>query len=145
MFTFRAWPLVALYAVWYVYDRNSPHEGGKRVQFFRHWVVWKYFRDFFPLKLVKTADLDPSKNYLFACHPHGVLCVSHFGSFATEATGFSKMFPGIYPHLLVLDGHFQFPLYRDYFMTVGKFYVYAYVHLVAYITSPTYSSVCGLN
>ena len=118
---FRVWPLCILYLIWYVYDRKTPHQGGRRIQYFRHWKVWDYFRDFFPLTLKKTCDLDPSKNYLFALHPHGVLCVSHFCSFATEATGFSKLFPGITPHLIVLDGHFNFPLYREYFMTIGEF------------------------
>lgn len=118
---YRAWPIVAVYAVWYIYDRKTPFRGSRRVRFFRYWKVWEYFRDFFPLHLMKTVDLDPEKNYLFACHPHGVLCVSHFCSFATEATGFTKLFPGISPHLIVLDGHFTFPLYRDYFMTTGGF------------------------
>lgn len=116
----RAWPLTLVYLVWYLYDRQSPYQGGKRVQFFRTARVWNYFRDFFPLTLYKYCDLDPDKNYLFALHPHGVLCVSHFCCFATEATGFSELFPGITPHLLVLDGHFQFPLYRDYMMTTGR-------------------------
>ncbi|KAF6030964.1 MOGAT1 [Bugula neritina] len=116
----RLWPLTLVYLAWYLYDRLSPHKGGRRVEAIRRWKVWEHFRDYFPLKLVKTCDLDPHKNYLFACHPHGVLCVSHFGNFATEATGFSKLFPGIDPHLIVLDGQFQFPLYREYFMTTGS-------------------------
>lgn len=28
-------------------------------------------KDYFPIALVKTADLDPSKNYVFGYHPHG--------------------------------------------------------------------------
>ncbi|KAF6026873.1 MOGAT2 [Bugula neritina] len=128
----RLWPLVMIYAVWYIYDRDTPHSGGRRLQAMRNSKLWTYFRDFFPLKLVKTCDLDPNKNYLFACHPHGVLCVSHFGNFATEDTGFSKLFPGIDPHLFVLDGHFQFPLYRDYIMGYGIVMIY-------------YSCICGCN
>lgn len=27
--------------------------------------AWKYFADFFPIKLVKTAELSPDKNYIF--------------------------------------------------------------------------------
>ena len=46
------------------------------------------------MTLVKTADLDPDKSYLFGFHPHGVISLSAFCTFATEALGFSKVFPG---------------------------------------------------
>ncbi|XP_067949032.1 2-acylglycerol O-acyltransferase 2-like [Watersipora subatra] len=115
----RWWPLVAVYLVWFVYDRNTPSSGGRRMQAVRNSSLWKCFRDYFPLTLVKSCDFDTKKNYIFALHPHGVLCVSQFCSFATEGTGFSKLFPGLTPHLLVLDGHFLFPVYRDYVMTTG--------------------------
>ena len=28
-------------------------------------------KNYFPMTLVKTLDLDPSKNYVFGYHPHG--------------------------------------------------------------------------
>lgn len=74
----------------------------------------------FVLQLVKTAALDPSQNYLFGFHPHGVLVVGAFSNFCTEATGFSRLFPGLKPHLLMLPCWFQVPLFRDYIMTSGK-------------------------
>ncbi|KAF3813980.1 hypothetical protein GH733_018012 [Mirounga leonina] len=40
--------------------------------------------------LVKTAELDPSGNYLFSFHPHGVLVTGAFSNFCAEATGFSN-------------------------------------------------------
>ena len=46
------------------------------------------------MTLVKTADLDPDKSYLFGFHPHGVISISAFCTFATEALGFSRTFPG---------------------------------------------------
>ncbi len=36
-----------------------------------------------------------------------------FGSFATEAAGFSKKFPGITTHLITLGINFWFPIHRD--------------------------------
>jgi 2-acylglycerol O-acyltransferase 2 len=36
------------------------------------------------------VDLDPKKNYLFAYHPHGILSIGAFLSFATEALGKSE-------------------------------------------------------
>lgn len=40
-------------------------------------------------QLVKSADPDPSWNYLFGFHPHGVLVSGACSNFCTEATGFS--------------------------------------------------------
>lgn len=42
-----------------------------------------------------------------------------FSNFATEATGFSKTFPGIKPFLLTLNSNFNIPLYRDYILSLG--------------------------
>ena len=46
------------------------------------------------MSLVKTADLDPDKAYVFGFHPHGVISLSAFCTFGTEALEFSKVFPG---------------------------------------------------
>ena len=42
------------------------------------------------LQLVKTAHLDPSRNYLAGFHPHGVLATGAFTNLCTESTGFSS-------------------------------------------------------
>ena len=36
--------------------------------------MWKLNAAFYPVTMVKTADLDPKKNHLVCCHPHGILC-----------------------------------------------------------------------
>lgn len=70
--------------------------------------------------MVKTAELDPAKNYIFGFHPHGVLVAGAFLNFCTEATGFSTLFPGLTPHLLMLTLWFRVPFFRDYLMSGGK-------------------------
>ena len=40
-------------------------------------------------------------------------------TFGTEATGFSKAFPGLKPHLLTLTTNFQMPFYRDILLAMG--------------------------
>ncbi|MBZ3884680.1 2-acylglycerol O-acyltransferase 2-B [Sciurus carolinensis] len=115
----RAWILVVLYLLWLYGDRNTPRVGGRRSAWVRNWAIWRHFRDYFPISLVKTAELDPCRNYLFGFHPHGVLVVGAFGNFCTEATGFSRLFPGLRPHLLMLPCWFQIPIFRDYIMTSG--------------------------
>ncbi|MBN3280324.1 DGAT2 acyltransferase, partial [Polyodon spathula] len=71
------------------------------------------------LQLIKTHALLPSRNYIFGYHPHGIFCFGAFCNFGTEATGFSKKFPGIRPHLATLAGNFRLPLLRDYLMSGG--------------------------
>ncbi|KAI4871547.1 hypothetical protein NFI96_030373 [Prochilodus magdalenae] len=71
-------------------------------------------------QLIKTHNLLPSRNYIFGYHPHGIFCFGAFCNFSTEATGFSKKFPGIRPSLATLAGNFRLPLLRDYMMFGGE-------------------------
>uniref|UniRef100_A0A8D0BI69 Acyltransferase n=1 Tax=Salvator merianae TaxID=96440 RepID=A0A8D0BI69_SALMN len=115
----RFWLISALYAAWWAFDWETPSKGGRRIQCIRNWPGWRYMRDYFPVKLVKTADLDPGKNYIFGFHPHGVLVAGAFLNFCTEATGFSKIFPGLTPHMMLLNLWFRVPFFRDYVMSGG--------------------------
>ncbi|KAM3837605.1 2-acylglycerol O-acyltransferase 2-A-like [Vipera latastei] len=114
----RFWLISALYAAWWALDWDTPRKGGRRSHWMRNWVIWRYMKDYFPITLVKTADLDPSKNYIFGLHPHGILVIGIF-NFYTEATGFSKQFPGLKPHPMTLNIFFRVPFFRDFFMSVG--------------------------
>ncbi|XP_035004903.2 2-acylglycerol O-acyltransferase 2 isoform X6 [Hippoglossus stenolepis] len=40
-----------------------------------------------------------------------------FGNFCTESTGFSRLFPGLTSHLLMLPFWFRVPLFREYIMS----------------------------
>ncbi|XP_078736324.1 diacylglycerol O-acyltransferase 2 [Lampetra fluviatilis] len=110
------WPIATLYLAWLVIDWRTPHRGGRRTNWVRNWGVWNYFRDYFPIKLVKTCDLSPSRNFVIGYHPHGVMCIGAFINFCTEATGFAQLFPGIHPYVATLAGNFRIPLYREYLM-----------------------------
>jgi hypothetical protein len=57
-----------------------------------YWGQASYFKG---SDLVKTADLDPSKRYVFAGHPHGLLGNAYFLAFCTNQLGFEDKFPGI--------------------------------------------------
>jgi len=87
---------------------------------FRGLKVWKMFAKYFPLDLIKTVDLDPSRNYLFCAHPHGLVCNGAFGSFATDGLGFNKLFPGLSPHLLTVEFYYWMPFTREFFLSLGK-------------------------
>ena len=94
--------IAILYAVWVIYDRQVSSQGGRRLQWFRKLSIWRYLRDYFPVTLVKTADLDPRRNYIMGYHPHGVIGAGAFVNFGTEGNKFSEVFPGITPYLLTL-------------------------------------------
>jgi len=76
-------------------------------------------KDYFPARLIKTAELDASRNYISGYHPHGVISIGAFLNFVTEATGFSKIFPNIKPYLLTLDVNFKLPIHRDILLSGG--------------------------
>lgn len=120
MFT-SLWPLSALYFVWLVLDWQTPERGGRKHRFVRRWRVWEHFRDFFPIKLVKTAELNPNKNYILGCHPHGIMSAGAFACFSTESCGFADMFPGVRASLAILAGLFRIPLFREYIMSAGLY------------------------
>ncbi|XP_041483496.1 2-acylglycerol O-acyltransferase 2-B-like [Lytechinus variegatus] len=118
LFTSYYW-LVLLLAGWIFYDRHTPCRGGRRSDWIRRWKLWVHMRNYFPINLIKTAELDPEKNYLMGFHPHGIMSMGAFVSFGTEACGFSEKFPAMRPLLLTLGGWFNFPLARDYIMSAG--------------------------
>uniref|UniRef100_A0A3Q3VWT5 Acyltransferase n=1 Tax=Mola mola TaxID=94237 RepID=A0A3Q3VWT5_MOLML len=115
----RFWLISVLYSVWWFFDYDTPSQGGRRMHFMCGSRLWKYMRDYFPIKLVKTADLDPRHNYVMGFHPHGVLVAGAFTNFCTYATGFRRLFPGLTSYLLMLPLWFRAPFFRDYIMCAG--------------------------
>ncbi|XP_038618132.1 diacylglycerol O-acyltransferase 2 [Tachyglossus aculeatus] len=119
LFCTDCWLIAVLYFTWLVFDWNTPKKGGRRSKWVRNWAVWRYFRDYFPIRLVKTHDLLTNRNYIFGYHPHGILGLGAFCNFSTEATGVGKKFPGIRPYLATLAGNFRMPVLREYLMSGG--------------------------
>ncbi|KZC09827.1 PREDICTED: 2-acylglycerol O-acyltransferase 2-A-like [Dufourea novaeangliae] len=106
-----------LYFVWMYYDWDTCNKGGRNAR----WITWlrncgwsHYFCNYFPLKLVKTTDLDPSKKYLFCSFPHGILSTGVFGAFGSDVLGCRELFPGLDIRVVILDQHFKIPLFREY-------------------------------
>ena len=94
------WPLGAVYLTWvYFVDLETFSRGGRRMEFVRNNIFFRYLRDYFPVTLVKTSELDPSRNYIFGYHPHGMFPDGLALSFGSEALQFSKTFPGIVPYI----------------------------------------------
>eukprot|EP00128_Syssomonas_multiformis_P018907 Colp12_sorted_trinity150504_noHs@33052 len=109
---------LAAYVVFICLD-NAPSHGGRRVEWLRRLKWWKHYRDYFPSVLIKTAELDPKKNYIFGYHPHGIISLGAWGNFATEANDFAGKFPGITLSLLTLTTNFRIPIWRDVLLAMG--------------------------
>ncbi|GAA6032011.1 hypothetical protein JCM8097_003387 [Rhodosporidiobolus ruineniae] len=113
------WPLIIAYLVWvFCFDR-APIHGGRPQQWLRKSRLWVWFAEYYPVSLIKTADLPSNRKYIFGYHPHGVIGMGAITNFGTDATGFSRLFPGIRPHLLTLSSNFQLPLYRELLLCMG--------------------------
>ncbi|XP_053097020.1 2-acylglycerol O-acyltransferase 2 isoform X1 [Pangasianodon hypophthalmus] len=115
----RFWLVSVLYATWWFVDWDTPSHGGRKIPFMCRLPVWSYMRDYFPIQLVKTVDLDPRQNYVLGFHPHGILVSGAFTNFCTQATGFEQLFPGLRSYLLMLPLWFRAPFFRDYIMYAG--------------------------
>nr|XP_033814739.1 diacylglycerol O-acyltransferase 2-like [Geotrypetes seraphini] len=113
------WPLLVLYCIWWIIDWKTPEKGGRKSQWVSQWAMWKHLKDYFPIQLLKTADLLPSENYILSCHPHGIMSIGALCNFGIDRRGFSKVFPGLKPYLTTLNGNFRVPLFRDYVLAVG--------------------------
>jgi len=113
------WWMSLCYLCWYVGDHTVCNRGGRRVDWFRKAQIWRHFRNFFPVTVVKTAELPDDHNYIMGYHPHGILCAGATATFATEGTDWSQLFPALTPYLLTLEILFKLPFYREIFLCSG--------------------------
>ncbi|GAA5866383.1 hypothetical protein JCM5296_006695 [Sporobolomyces johnsonii] len=113
------WPLIIAYLTWVFFIDAAPIKGGRPQAWLRRCRIWVWFAGYFPVSLIKTADLPPDRKYVFGYHPHGVIGMGAIANFGTDATGFSRLFPGLKPHLLTLASNFHLPLYREILLGLG--------------------------
>lgn len=123
--------------IFYILRWDDAPTTGKKQPFMRYWKMWRHFTNYFPCRLVKTHNLDPTGKYVFCYHPHGIISLGAFGNFATDATGttliqythtrpikcdpgFSRKFPGIDLRLLTLQLNFYCPFLREILLNMGK-------------------------
>lgn len=121
-FLYSHYYVIVLYAIWYFVSRNYGSQGGRRIQLLRNLQIWNYYAKYFPINLIKTAELDPNKNYLCGFHPHGYFA-GFCTNFLTEATGFSLKFPNLKPWTLIHRASFKIPIHREVVLALGLFIV----------------------
>ncbi|KAF2133903.1 diacylglycerol O-acyltransferas-like protein 2B [Dothidotthia symphoricarpi CBS 119687] len=114
------WPILLPYTVYCLFS-NAGQSGelSFRSERIRRLPVWSLFASYFPARLHRSQELEPTRKYIFGYHPHGIISHGAFAAFATEALGFSQLFPGITNALLTLDSNFRYPIYREYALRLG--------------------------
>lgn len=114
------WPLLLPYLIYVLVSKAGTNGTlSHRSERLRRLPIWSLFASYFPARLHRSQELPPTRKYLFGYHPHGIISHGAFAAFATEALGFSQLFPGITNTLLTLDSNFRIPLYRDYALRLG--------------------------
>ncbi|XP_054979274.1 2-acylglycerol O-acyltransferase 1 [Sorex araneus] len=116
---YNYWFLYIPYLTWMSFDWYTPEKGGRRLDWVRNMIVWRYLKEYFPIHLIKTQDLDPSHNYIFGFHPHGVLVAGAFGNFCNNHSSFKELFPGFTMYLHTLSYWFSFPFFREFMLSLG--------------------------
>jgi len=122
LFCTKYWWISSAYFTWMLVDNKTPDRGARRgwiQRWVQNWSIWRHYCDYFPIKLVKTAELDPSKNYIFGSHPHGVLSSGIFGAFGTNDAKKLEIFKKLRIHNHVLAGNFLFPITREWILGLG--------------------------
>lgn len=114
------WPIIIPYLI-YILASHAATDGlhSSRSPWLRRKKIWSLFGSYFPARLHRTAELDPERRYLLGYHPHGIISHGAFAAFATDALGFSQLFPGIDNALVTLDSNFRVPFYREYLLRMG--------------------------
>ncbi|CAB3398361.1 unnamed protein product [Caenorhabditis bovis] len=113
------WIALALYGAWYYYDRETPRTGGYRSLWFRQLQIHKWFANYFPVRVHKTAELPPNKNYLLGYHPHGIIGIGAWSSFGFNGCGAFELFNGIRFNVCTLPGNFTAMIRREVLLSIG--------------------------
>jgi 2-acylglycerol O-acyltransferase 2 len=104
-----------------VYDRNAAITG-RHWPWFVRWArynwIWDHLTGYFQGQLVKTAELDPNRKYIFGYAPHGVYSMGLFSN-VVFSTNFLHLFPGIETLTCTLPANFWFPVWREIALAMG--------------------------
>lgn len=107
--------LIALYLP--SYFRRDEYRTGRPWHWLRMHPLWGGMQRYLGIEAVRlSAPLDPQKQYMFSCAPHGILILSRP---ATYGGLFEKLFPGIDVRVLGASAMFQIPGCRELCLWMG--------------------------
>lgn len=115
------WWITPLYIFWIYLDRTTCVTGGRSIRWVRNWAWFYYMKQYYPSTLlcVPGFTLNPQKNYLFACFPHGILPAGPFTNIVTGSSDFYKLFPNFSVNQAVLHFNFFLPFVREFDLSIG--------------------------
>ncbi|XP_031639967.1 2-acylglycerol O-acyltransferase 2-like [Contarinia nasturtii] len=113
--------ITVVYLAFIYYDRNTGISGGRGagVPWVRGWNIWKHAINYFPLDLVKTADLPSDRNYLICCFPHGILSLGVLMTCNVSHSKWSTLFPKIRSKCTTLSMNLILPITRELLFSLG--------------------------
>lgn len=116
------WWLLLPYLYWiYVIDYDTPLKEGRILKCLIHSKIAKYISEYYPVRVYKSDnyELDPQKNYLFICAPHGVLGIQVFMAFGRIFDTAKECFPNHKSQSANISAFYKIPFYRDVLLTIG--------------------------
>ncbi|KAG5502898.1 hypothetical protein JKF63_04669 [Porcisia hertigi] len=115
-------PLMVMYLIWMLTFGRPTHPQQKNL-FFTRCFLWRYYRDYFPVRLVVPEPvrrrIDKERNYFFVYHPHGIHSFGALVNFGMDRNNASKLLNGITIHLQTLSINFYVPLWRQLSIWMG--------------------------
>ncbi|XP_073812550.1 diacylglycerol O-acyltransferase 2-like [Musca autumnalis] len=109
----RALLLVYLTYIYFDHTKRASALDGNGWKFLRNNFMAHHLRDYFPIELIKTAELTPDRNYLVVSFPHGIIGTGVTNNMGNNIGKWLKLYPGIRPKIATLDMHFRIPFLRE--------------------------------
>ncbi|EDW46808.1 diacylglycerol O-acyltransferase 2 isoform X2 [Drosophila sechellia] len=106
--------IMVIYLVYVYANHRRTHSimDGNGWKISRNNWLFRHYRDYFPVQLVKTAELPPNKNYILASFPHGILGTGISINMGLDISKWLKLFPQVRPKVATLDQNFLTPIVR---------------------------------
>eukprot|EP00545_Synedropsis_sp_CCMP1620_P014306 CAMPEP_0119020564 /NCGR_PEP_ID=MMETSP1176-20130426/24327_1 /TAXON_ID=265551 /ORGANISM="Synedropsis recta cf, Strain CCMP1620" /LENGTH=330 /DNA_ID=CAMNT_0006975017 /DNA_START=38 /DNA_END=1030 /DNA_ORIENTATION=- len=108
----------------YIFLDKSPTKGGWNLspewqRWFHNYPGFRYLAEYFQGRIIKEKDLDPTQQYIFVYHPHGIIGIGFCCLLATNGADFDKHFPGIERKSVTLNAVFLAPIFREWILANG--------------------------
>ncbi len=90
---------IVAYSLYILLDKSPTNGGWTLSDKYQRWCnnasCFRYLAEYFDAQLIKEKDLDPTQQYIFVYHPHGIIGVGVCIALATNGTDFEKHFSGV--------------------------------------------------
>ncbi|DAZ93943.1 TPA: hypothetical protein N0F65_012889 [Lagenidium giganteum] len=83
---------------------------GRQWQWLRTLHLWRLAGNYLGLRVIRQQALDPTKQYIFGYHPHGIVILSRV---ATYGGLWEELFPGVSMRTLAASSLFYIPMARE--------------------------------